>query len=124
MVHQSNRSLEMADGTRFKDIQEAQKRLDQVLQTESMKREASEVKLQEQISTVSLEVKKQLGDFAGKFDHISTTLASFQLQLQNIDHTRSTSGRNSVLGHRPQGFFLERDLKKHQKTTIIQKDQV
>ncbi|KAK6162002.1 hypothetical protein DH2020_001843 [Rehmannia glutinosa] len=37
----SLRSLAMADGTRLKDLQETHKRIDQILQTESMKREAT-----------------------------------------------------------------------------------
>ncbi|KAK6153045.1 hypothetical protein DH2020_012684 [Rehmannia glutinosa] len=46
----------MADGTRLRDLQEAQKKLDQILQTESLKREAAEMKMQEQITTINSEL--------------------------------------------------------------------
>ncbi|KAH6786813.1 hypothetical protein C2S52_006365 [Perilla frutescens var. hirtella] len=43
----------MAENTRLKELQEAQKRLDQVWQAESLKRDAAETRLKEQISSVS-----------------------------------------------------------------------
>lgn len=69
----------MADGTRLKDLQEAHKKLDQVLQSESMKRVAAEQKTQEQL------------------DHITKTLADLQLQLLNKE-TIPTGGADSILG--------------------------
>lgn len=93
----------MAEGTRLKELHEAQKRLDQIIQTETLKREATEMKLQDQISNVTSEVKKQLGELTGRFDHFSTTLASLQLQLQTFDRGKS-SGEGSILGDPSHGW--------------------
>lgn len=104
----------MAEGTRFKDLQEAQKRFDQILQSESMKREAAELKLQEQITQVTSEVQNQFSSFAGKFDHLSTTLAAMQLQLMNVDKGRNTSESDSVLGPHFFGQGSHSGSKNHQ----------
>ncbi|KAK6124103.1 hypothetical protein DH2020_042188 [Rehmannia glutinosa] len=61
--------------------QEAQKRLDHILQTEAMKREATEQKLQEQMAGMSTEMQEQMLGLNGKYDHLTTTLATIQLQL-------------------------------------------
>lgn len=90
----------MAEATRFKDLQEAQKRLDQIFQSESMKRDAAELKLQEQMSQISTDVQNQLQSFAGKFDHLSQTLATMQLQLLNGDKKKHAMSEGSILGER------------------------
>ncbi|KAH6786761.1 hypothetical protein C2S52_006313 [Perilla frutescens var. hirtella] len=53
----------MAEGTRLKELQEAQKRLDQVLLTESTKREAVELKMHEKLGTLTTKMQDQ---FKGK----------------------------------------------------------
>lgn len=69
----------MAEGTRLKELQEAQKRFDQVLQSESLKRAAAEQRNQEQ------------------FEHITKTLADLQLQLLNREQSHN-DGSESILG--------------------------
>lgn len=69
----------MADGKHLKDLQEAHKWLDQVLQSEAMKRAAAEQKNQEQ------------------FEHITKTLTDLQLQLLNPEPI-PTNGSESILG--------------------------
>lgn len=89
----------MAEGTRLRDLQEAQKKFDQILQTEALKREATELKLQEQISGVTDEMQKQFAGVEGKFDHLTITLATIQLQLLNMTKMRSGGDGESVLGN-------------------------
>ncbi|KAK6119541.1 hypothetical protein DH2020_046708 [Rehmannia glutinosa] len=88
----------MAEGTRLKDLQEAQKRIDQILQTESMKREATELKLQEQISGINSEMQDQMMGLNGKYEHLTNTLASIQLQLLNMNKGKGTADEESILG--------------------------
>ncbi|KAK6150337.1 hypothetical protein DH2020_015269 [Rehmannia glutinosa] len=88
----------MAEGTRLKDLQEAQKRIDQILQTESMKREAAEIKLQEQISGINSEVQEQLSGLNGRYEHLTNTLAAIQLQLLNLNKGKNNSDEESILG--------------------------
>ncbi|KAK6120823.1 hypothetical protein DH2020_045428 [Rehmannia glutinosa] len=88
----------MAEGTRLKDLQEAQKIIDQILQTESMKREASEMKLQEQITGISSEMHDQMPGLSGKYEHLTNTLASIQLQLLNLSKNKSPMEEESILG--------------------------
>ncbi|KAK6159411.1 hypothetical protein DH2020_006725 [Rehmannia glutinosa] len=88
----------MAEGTRFKDLQEAQKRIDQILQTEAMKREAAEMKLQEQITGISSEVQEQLSGLNGRYEHLTNTLAAIQLQLLNMSKGKTSSDEESILG--------------------------
>lgn len=76
----------MAEVTRFKDLQEAQKKLDQLLQTEVMKRSASESKFHEQFTGID-----------NKFEHLTNTLVYIQLQLLNLGKDFGF-GDNSVLG--------------------------
>lgn len=73
--------------THFKDIQEAQKKLDQTLQVESMKRAATEMKTQEQISGID-----------EKYDHLTTTIDDIQLQLLNMNKSREHDDSDSILG--------------------------
>ncbi|KAK6127369.1 hypothetical protein DH2020_038880 [Rehmannia glutinosa] len=91
-------SLDMAEGTRMKDLQEAQKRLDQILQTESLKRKATEQKLQDQISGITSEMQEQLPGLNGKFDHLTNTLAAIQLQLLNPHKGKGPTEEESILG--------------------------
>ncbi|KAK6163811.1 hypothetical protein DH2020_000675 [Rehmannia glutinosa] len=88
----------MAEGTRLKDLQEAQKKLDQILQTESMKREAVELKLQEQITGVTTDMQDQLMGLNGKFEHLTNTLAAIRLQLLNINKGKGPMEEESILG--------------------------
>ncbi|KAK6124285.1 hypothetical protein DH2020_041976 [Rehmannia glutinosa] len=74
----------MAENTRLKDLQEAQKRMGQILQTEALKREATWLKLQEQITGMGSEIHDQMMGLNGKYDHLTNTLAAIQLQLLNI----------------------------------------
>lgn len=79
----------MAEVTRFKDLNEAQKKLDQVLQMESLKRTASEQKFQEQISGIDQ-----------KYEHVTHTLAEIKLQLLNLGGYGFTPGSgNSTVGN-------------------------
>ncbi|KAK6135131.1 hypothetical protein DH2020_031122 [Rehmannia glutinosa] len=88
----------MADDTRLKDLQEARKRIDQDLQTESMKREAAEMKLQEQISGINIEVQEQLSGLNERYEHLTNTLAAIQLQLLNLNKGKTHSDEESILG--------------------------
>ncbi|KAK6150015.1 hypothetical protein DH2020_017540 [Rehmannia glutinosa] len=74
----------MAENTRLKDLQEAQKRMGQILQTEALKREATGLELQEQITGMGSEIHDQMMGLNGKYDHLTNTLAAIQLQLLNI----------------------------------------
>ncbi|KAK6137448.1 hypothetical protein DH2020_028805 [Rehmannia glutinosa] len=97
----------MADGTRLKDLQEAQKRLDQILQTESLKREASEIKLQEQIAGISDEMQGQMGGLNSKYEHLTHTLAAIQLQLLNLNKAKGPVDEESILGGPSPGMNTE-----------------
>ncbi|KAK6119956.1 hypothetical protein DH2020_046304 [Rehmannia glutinosa] len=97
----------MAEGTRMKDLQEAQKKLDQILQTEAMKREAAELKLQEQINGVSSDVQDQLSGLNGKFEHLTNTLAAIQLQLLNLNKGKGPVEEESILGGPYPGYGSE-----------------
>ncbi|KAK6163435.1 hypothetical protein DH2020_000299 [Rehmannia glutinosa] len=88
----------MAEGTRMKDLQEAQKRIDHILQTEALKREATEMKLQEQISGINSEMHEQLTGLNGKYEHLTNTLAAIQLQLLNMGKSRAQTEEESILG--------------------------
>ncbi|KAK6163034.1 hypothetical protein DH2020_002875 [Rehmannia glutinosa] len=88
----------MAENTRLKDLHEAQKRLDQILQTEALKREAIEIKLQEQISGMSVEMQDQLTGINGKYEHLTNTLAAIQLQLLNLNKNKGHGDEESILG--------------------------
>ncbi|KAK6139004.1 hypothetical protein DH2020_027250 [Rehmannia glutinosa] len=96
--HKSIRSLAMVEGTRLKDLQETQKRIDQILQTEAMKREAAELKLQEQLTGVTSEVQEQISGLNGRYDHLTNTLAAIQLQLLNSNKGKTQSEDESILG--------------------------
>lgn len=63
-----------------------------------MKRKPAEVKLQEKIESMADEVQKQLNGVEGKFDHITSTLASLQLQLLNMGNGENESGSILVGG--------------------------
>ncbi|KAK6139155.1 hypothetical protein DH2020_027104 [Rehmannia glutinosa] len=88
----------MAEGTRMKDLQEAQKRLDQILQTESLKREATEMKLQEQIAGINSDMQDQMMGINTKYEHLTHTLAAIQLQLLNLNKGKSPMDEESILG--------------------------
>ncbi|KAK6149080.1 hypothetical protein DH2020_016605 [Rehmannia glutinosa] len=88
----------MADGTRLKDLQEAQKRIDQILQTEALKREATEMKLQEQISGINSEMHDQMMGINSKYEHLTNTLAAIQLQLLNMNKGKGELDEESILG--------------------------
>ncbi|KAK6127658.1 hypothetical protein DH2020_038574 [Rehmannia glutinosa] len=108
----------MAEVTRFKDLQEAQKKLDQILQTEAMKREAAEIKLQEQISGINSEVQEQLSGLNGKYEHLTNTLAAIQLQLLNMNKGKIQADEESILGEPYPGFSPEgTQYKTHQQST-------
>ncbi|KAK6150028.1 hypothetical protein DH2020_017553 [Rehmannia glutinosa] len=105
----------MADDTRMKDLQEAQKRLDHILQTEAMKREATEQKLQEQMAGMSTEMQEQMLGLNGKYDHLTTTLATIQLQLLNLSKGKGVMEEESILGG-PPGFSSEDINSRNQST--------
>ncbi|KAK6123755.1 hypothetical protein DH2020_042499 [Rehmannia glutinosa] len=88
----------MAEGTHMKDLQEAQKRIDYIRLTEAMKREATEVKLQEQISRINLEMHEQLTELNGKYEHLTNTLAAIQLQPLNMGKSIAQTEEESILG--------------------------
>ncbi|KAK6160382.1 hypothetical protein DH2020_003763 [Rehmannia glutinosa] len=88
----------MAERTRMKDLQEAQKRLDQILQTESLKREATKMKLQEQIAGINSDMQDQMMGINTKYEHLTHTLAAIQLQLLNLNKGKSPMDEESILG--------------------------
>ncbi|KAK6151575.1 hypothetical protein DH2020_014210 [Rehmannia glutinosa] len=97
----------MAEGTRMRDLQEAQKRLDQILQTEALKREAAELKMQEQIAGINSEVQDQLTGINNKYEHLTHTLATIQLQLLNISKGKGSMEEESILGEPGHGTNSE-----------------
>ncbi|KAK6150060.1 hypothetical protein DH2020_017585 [Rehmannia glutinosa] len=99
----------------MKDLQEAQKRLDHILQTEAMKREATEQKLQEQMAGMSTEMQEQMLGLNGKYDHLTTTLATIQLQLLNLSKGKGVMEEESILGG-PSDFSSEDINSRNQST--------
>ncbi|KAL8460174.1 hypothetical protein ACS0TY_031905 [Phlomoides rotata] len=87
----------MVDGTRLKDLQEQQKALEQLLQTESLKWEATEAKIQDSIHGITTKVDEQCGEIMGKLDHLTNTLASLQLQIMSDDRGKGQVDRESSL---------------------------
>ncbi|KAK6136072.1 hypothetical protein DH2020_030177 [Rehmannia glutinosa] len=106
----------MAGGTRMKDLQEAQKRLDQILQTESMKREAAELKLQEQIVGINTEVQEHFQGLNGKYEHMTNTLAAIQLQLLNLNKGKAPMEEESILGGPYPGYGSDSTNLRHQNS--------
>ncbi|XP_057773723.1 uncharacterized protein LOC130993019 [Salvia miltiorrhiza] len=92
----------MAEATRFKDLQEAQKKLDQYVQTESMKRAAAEERIQEHITFID----QKMQGIDTKYDHLTGVLAEIQLQLLNLDKGKSYREDESILGDPPSGFQI------------------
>lgn len=88
----------MAEATRFKDLQEALKRLENLIQTESLKWEATDTKIQESIQGVTSRVDEQLSGVIGKLDHVTNTLANLQMQIMNLDRGKSKMDEGSILG--------------------------
>ncbi|KAL6540854.1 hypothetical protein OROMI_024737 [Orobanche minor] len=82
----------MAEATRFKDLLEAQKRLDGILQAETLERDAVELKLQEKMDAI-----------AGNYDQLSCALGDISLQLLNISGGSGHQEEESILGPKP-GF--------------------
>ncbi|KAK6160714.1 hypothetical protein DH2020_004095 [Rehmannia glutinosa] len=88
----------MADGTRLRDLQEAHKKLDQILQMEALKREAAEMKMQEEITTIISEMQDQMSGINSKYEHLTHTLANIQLQLLNLGKGKGMLEEESILG--------------------------
>ncbi|KAH6804575.1 hypothetical protein C2S51_032822 [Perilla frutescens var. frutescens] len=98
---QSHLSSAMAENTRLKELQEAQKRLDQVWQAESLKRDAAETRLKEQISSVS---KMQEG-MMSKLENLSELVTSMQVQIQKDAKGKGHEDSESILGKPPINYM-------------------
>lgn len=88
----------MADATRFKDVLEAQKKIDQLLQSEGLRRDATEARMQEQIIEIGAGVDKKLQGIEDNYINLSNTLANIQLQLSNLSKGKSHMESDSILG--------------------------
>ncbi|XP_057795177.1 uncharacterized protein LOC131011386 isoform X2 [Salvia miltiorrhiza] len=96
----ANSGRVMAEATRFKDLQEAKKKLDQILQTETMKRVAAEEKIHEQMSAIDQKVEHKIRGIDHKCDHLAKLMADIQLQLMNVGKDVGKSD-SSILGKDP-----------------------
>lgn len=96
----------MADVTRFKDLQESQKRLE----AENLKREVMEKKLQDQIESMGAEMKEHVNS---KFDLLNTAISNMQLQFQNINKGKGVM-EESILGEPPSHLKFEAEQYKPQ----------
>ncbi|KAH6817637.1 hypothetical protein C2S51_001240 [Perilla frutescens var. frutescens] len=81
----------MADGTRLRELQEHKKQIDQMLKIEALKREAAEIKMQEQITKANEEMK-------GFMHGVGLMASSIQLQLSNLDKGKKMATESSILG--------------------------
>ncbi|XP_057770821.1 uncharacterized protein LOC130990618 [Salvia miltiorrhiza] len=82
----------MADGTRLKELQEAQKKMDQLLQAESLQRTVTEERMKELIAGIDQKVY-------AKYDQLSTILGDIKMQLQFM--AQNKEGTGSILGPTP-----------------------
>ncbi|KAL8503762.1 hypothetical protein ACS0TY_022472 [Phlomoides rotata] len=68
----------MDEGIYFRELQEAQKKLESVLQAEVRKREIRESKLEQQISEIGNGMQEKMKGIDEKLEHITNTLAKMQ----------------------------------------------
>ncbi|KAH6811974.1 hypothetical protein C2S51_025736 [Perilla frutescens var. frutescens] len=84
----------MADNTRFKDLFETQKKLDQILQTETLKREVTETRMEEKFEGMNT-------DMQGKFEYLTKLMAELRLELLKGNKGKEFVVGESILGEPP-----------------------
>ncbi|XP_057803459.1 uncharacterized protein LOC131018771 [Salvia miltiorrhiza] len=82
----------MADSTRLKELHEAQKKMDQLLQAELLQRTVTEERMKELIAGLDQKVD-------AKYDQLSNIMGDIRRQLQAIGPNKESSG--SILGPSP-----------------------
>ncbi|KAH6807531.1 ubiquitin-specific protease 12 [Perilla frutescens var. frutescens] len=106
---QSHHSLDVAENTRLKELQETQRQLDQNLQVESLKRDAAESRLKEQVQTM---LKTQEG-MLEKLEHLAELISSLQIQTNGKGPVEG----DSILGRPPNNLFEEGSYPRAQFST-------
>ncbi|KAH6792935.1 hypothetical protein C2S52_003412 [Perilla frutescens var. hirtella] len=81
----------MAEYTCFQDLLEAQKKLDQTLQTETLKREATETKIHERMKGMNANMQ-------GKFEYLTKLLAEMRLEMFKKSKGKDPVAGESILG--------------------------
>lgn len=77
----------MAEGTRWRELQDAQKQLDQNFKSEAAKREATDAKVQDQFTGMN-----------SMLDNLANLIATLQLQLLNNSKGKGVGESESILG--------------------------
>ncbi|KAH6771725.1 hypothetical protein C2S51_010129 [Perilla frutescens var. frutescens] len=95
--NQSHLSSDVADDILFKELQENKEKMYQRWQGEIMKRDAAEMKLQEQLTELYTGMRTN-------FEDLRNTLAIMQLQLMNINKCKQIADDDSILGDPPPGI--------------------
>ncbi|KAH6783568.1 hypothetical protein C2S52_008527 [Perilla frutescens var. hirtella] len=110
---QSHLSSAVADGTRLMELQDNQKKLNQMWQAESSKSEGRETSLNEQITAVT---QMQEG-ISKKLDQLIMTAATLQLQLLNGRPKKGIGDEGSTLGEPEQNYVGEGSQSRTQFTS-------
>lgn len=90
----------MAENTRLKELLETQKKFDQILQTETMKRATAEGKFHEHLQSIDQKVEEKISSIDAKCDHLTKLMADVQLQLLNMNKSDGNE-TGSILGKPP-----------------------
>ncbi|KAH6811646.1 hypothetical protein C2S51_025408 [Perilla frutescens var. frutescens] len=93
---QSHRSSDVANNIVCTELQEGQKKIDELWQIESMKKDAAEQEKQEQIASIYEGINEKL-------DHLIKTATALQLQLLNREPKKGIGDEEYILGELPQG---------------------
>lgn len=112
----------MAEATRFKDLLEAQKKIEQLVHTESIKWQSSTEKLQENHLSLTKQVEDRFTLMLDKMDHFSHTLATLKLQFLNNDKGKGQQD-DSLLGNPDSGssavpFQMYQDSSSKQRQVV------
>ncbi|KAH6775492.1 Dynamin related protein 4A [Perilla frutescens var. hirtella] len=104
-VHiQSHLSSDVADDTLLKELQESQEKMYQRLQVETMKRDAAEMKLQDQLTKLHTGMSANL-------ERLSNILDALQLQLIGGSKRKVITVEDSILGDPPPKFGFSSEVK-------------
>ncbi|KAH6825006.1 hypothetical protein C2S53_000658 [Perilla frutescens var. hirtella] len=101
---QSHLSSDVADDTLLKDLQENQEKMYQRWQVETMRRDAAEMKLQDQLT------KLHTG-MSANFERLSNILDALQLQLIGGSKGEVITVEDSILGDPPPKFGFGSEVK-------------
>ncbi|KAH6805367.1 Enolase [Perilla frutescens var. frutescens] len=103
---QSHHSSDKMDDAQLRELEEGQEKLYQKLQTEIVKRDAAELKFQEQLDEIQTGMNTN-------FKRLSNILDAIQRQLISVIED------NSILGDPPSGFGFSSEVKRIDKDDVV-----